>query len=334
MSKLNAITGATGLVGSHIAEHLAARGERIRALTRASSDTTFLQGLGAELSVGDLHDTASLRRLVAGANVVYHCAARVSDWGPWSQFQTDTIDTTRNLLDACRAENVGRIVYLSSVAVYGRPKVAKGKWVTEDAPLGHNHWWWDHYGRSKVQAEKLVWDYGPNITVVRPSWIYGPRDRVSMPRVIEALRAGKVPIVGKGDNFLNVIYAGDVADGAILAGTHPSALGQAYNLSSAGEVSQVHLLNTMTDALQLPRIQKHVPFWLAFRWAFLSEFFARMFRRRNPPTLTRKAISLVGRPTQFSTEKARTQLGWQPQVPIEEGIQRTLEWYFKRNVAA
>jgi nucleoside-diphosphate-sugar epimerase len=324
---LNVVTGATGLIGSHIVAHLVARGERVRALVRPTSDTAFLREQGAELAVGDLHDADSLRRAVAGADVVYHCAARVSDWGPWSQFQADTVDATRNVLAACRGAGVGRFLHVSSIAVYGRPRAGAGE-VTEEAPPGQRLWLWDNYGRSKIRAEELVREYEPGATIVRPVWVYGPRDRASMPRVIAALRAGRVPIIGSGKNPLNVLYAGDVAEGAILAATNPRARGEAYNLSSAGEVTQEELLNTLTDALGLPRIRRRVPYFLAMRAAFFSELFGRLLRRRRPPTLTRKAVSLVARSTRYSTQKVRAQLGWQTTVDIREGTRRTLAWYF------
>src|SRR5437763_1933268 len=87
MEQLNVVTGATGLLGSHVAEQLVARGERVRALVRQSSDVTFLRGLGVELAEGDLKDFASLQRAVTGADVVYHCAAQVGEWGPWRVFR-------------------------------------------------------------------------------------------------------------------------------------------------------------------------------------------------------------------------------------------------------
>jgi nucleoside-diphosphate-sugar epimerase len=337
MARLNVVTGATGLVGSHIVEHLAGRGERVRALVRPTSETTFLRNQRAELAAGDLHDPESLRRAVAGAEVVYHCAARVSDWGPWARFQADTVDAAANIVRACRAEGVRRFVHVSSIAVYGRPRAKDGE-VTEEAALGQHLWLWDNYGRAKIRAEEVVREVDPAATIVRPVWVYGPRDRASMPRVIAALRAGRVPIIGSGRNPLNVLYAGDVAEGAILAATAPQARGQAYNLSSAGEVTQVELLNTLTDALGLPPVRRRVPFFLAMRAAFLTELFGRLLRRPNPPTLTRKAVSLVGRSTQYSTQKARTQLGWAPRVDIREGVRRTLAWFLgpaaPANVAA
>src|SRR4051812_32150143 len=101
-AKLNVITGATGLLGSHIAEQLVERGERVRALVRPTSDTTFLRTLGVELVEGDLSKPATLPGAVAGADVVYHCAARVGDWGPWRLFKAEVVDATANLLDACK----------------------------------------------------------------------------------------------------------------------------------------------------------------------------------------------------------------------------------------
>src|SRR2546430_7510904 len=233
MAKLNLITGATGQLGSHIAALLAERGEHVRALVRPSSDMSFLRDRGVELVPGNLHDADSLKRAFDSADIVYHCAARVADWGAWSQFETETVTATRNVLDACRAAKVGRLLHVSSISVYGRPR--RGRLITEDTPLGRRFMWWDYYPRAKLLAENLVRQYDGAWTIVRPSWIYGPRDRISMPRVVPVLRSGKAPIIGSGDNLLNIIFAGDVAAGAILAANHPGAVGQVYNLSSRGE---------------------------------------------------------------------------------------------------
>ena len=185
---------------------------------------------------------------------------------------------------------------------------------------------WDYYPQAKLLAEQIAKEY-PATTVVRPSWLYGPRDRISMPRVIPALLERRAPIIGSGENYLNIIYAGDVAAGTILAANHPNSVGQAFNLCSEGEVTQADMLNTLTDALALPRITKHVPYGLAIRFAFMQECIARLLRRAKPPTITRRAIYLIGRSTQYSTQKARMQLGWTPRVDIHEGIRRTLEWF-------
>ncbi len=332
--KLNVITGATGLLGSHIAEALAARGERVRALVRPASDVSFLRGLGAEQAVGDLHDPESLRRAVEGADVVYHCAARVGDWGPWSLYRREIIDATDNLLSACRAAGTRRVLYVSSVTVYGHPPAGPEP-ITEDAPLGQRlYWLWDYYCRSKIAAEALARAAGPAVTIVRPSWIYGPRDRTSLPRLMKTLRAGRVTLIGGGDNLLNVVYAADVAEGAVLAANHPAAGGRAYNLSSEGELTQREFLDALTDALGLPRVRRRVPFRLAYAGGFLSEVIGRAIFLKRPPHITRYAVGLVGRPTRFSIARAREELGWRPRVAAREGLRRALEWWQSRGSVA
>jgi nucleoside-diphosphate-sugar epimerase len=330
---LNAVTGATGLLGSHLVEQLAERGERLRALVRPTSDTAFLRERGVELSIGDLHNPQSLRRFVDGADIVYHCAAKVGDWGPWQLYQREVIDATANLLDACKSVGVGRVLHVSSITVYGHPK-PRSELIAEDEPLGQNHWVWDYYCRSKIMAEEICRGYPGALTIVRPGWMYGPRDRNTLPRVVKALRAGRVKLLGSGDNMLNILHAADAAQGTILAANHPDAVGQAYNLSSSGEITQRQLLDLLTDLLGLPRITKHIPLRLAFWVGFLSEVIGHVILLKRPPHITRYGVSLVGRSTGFSTAKARTQLGWRPRVGIQEGLRETLEWFQREHVAA
>jgi 2-alkyl-3-oxoalkanoate reductase len=322
--KRNVITGATGLLGSHIAEQLVIRGEKVRALVRPSSDTTFLKSLGAELVVSDFTDPQSLQRAFDGADIVYHCAARVGEWGPWRQFQEQIIDVADRVFWACLGASVGRLLHVSSISVYGHPP-DRAELFTEDEPIGQNLWSWDNYCRAKIAAEKLCHEYPGDWTIVRPSWIYGPRDRNSLPRFFKALAAGRVAITGRGDNLLNVIYAGDVAAGAILAANHPGSVFKAYNLSSDGEVTQQQFLNMLTDALGQPRISRHVSFRLAFAGAYLGEIIARIIRLHRSPHITRYAVALIGRSTRFSSERAKTELGWRPHVSVAEGLRRTLE---------
>lgn len=328
-AKLNVVTGATGLLGSHIAEQLRQRGDRVRALVRPGADTSFLQSIGAELVPGTLQDPASLVRFVEGADVVYHCAAKVGEWGPWRVFQEGILDATRNLLEACRAAQVGRVLHVSSITVYGHPR-ERTELFTEDEPLGQRLWAiGDHYCRAKVAAEELCRTYEGPLTIVRPSWLYGPRDRVTVPRVLRALETGWARIVGPGDNLLNIVYAADVARGAILAAESPAAVGRAYNLASEGEITQRRLVDVATDLLGCPPVRKHVPFGLMFWTGFGLELLFRALCRPRPPVFTRYVVSLLGRSTRFSTARARTELGWRPEVGIEEGLCRTLPWYYQ-----
>jgi nucleoside-diphosphate-sugar epimerase len=191
----------------------------------------------------------------------------------------------------------------------------------------------DHYCRSKIMAEDLAWQYGPNATIIRPGWAYGARDRNTLPRIIKALQVGRIRMIGDGSNLLNLVYAGDVAEGAILAANAPQARGQAYNLCSEGELTQAQFLKTVTDGIGLPPLSRRLPYWLAYCGGFLSEVIGKAIRLKRAPYVTRYAVALVGRPTRFSIEKARQQLGWSPRVHAEEGIRMTLEWLQGQRIA-
>jgi nucleoside-diphosphate-sugar epimerase len=295
-SRLNALTGATGLLGSHIAEQLAQRGERVRALVRRGSDTAFLRSIGAELIEGDLADLASIRHAVAGADVVYHCAAQVGDWGPWRRFRENVIEATGRLLEACKQEQVGRVLHVSSIMVYGHPTPRSGALFDETEPLGQHLWMWEHYARAKLAAEELCRAYPGPLTIARPSWMYGPRDRNTFPSFDKALTA-------------------------------PHAVGQAYNFSSAGELTQKQLLDWLTDALGYPRVARSISVRLAFLGGLLSEVIGKMIFLKRRPHITRYAVALVGRSTLYSTAKAQSQLGWQPRVKAEQGLRLTLDWF-------
>ncbi|MCU0982063.1 MAG: NAD-dependent epimerase/dehydratase family protein [Pirellulaceae bacterium] len=323
----NLVTGATGLLGSHLVERLVERGERVRALVRPASDVRELERWPVELVRGDLSDARSLQGAVANVGVVYHCAARLGDWGPWPMFEAGTVQTTRNLVEVCLGRGVRRFLHVSSVAAYGRPRrPADGSLLDECAPLGQNFRWWDYYGRAKAAAEEEVRRLGPAATIVRPTWIYGPRDRVILPRMVQALRQGRVVLIGSGDNRLNMVYAGDVAEGAVLAANSPAAAGEVFHLASEGEITQQQFFDSLADSLGLPRVKRRVPFRVADTFGLACEMAGRATGRKRAPAVTRSGISLLSRATLFSSEKARRLLGWQPRMEIHEGLSKTLAW--------
>jgi len=324
------VTGATGLLGSHIAEQLVRQGCRVRALVRPQSDVSFLKHLGVSLCRGDLGDAASLRSAVEGCRVVYHAACKVGDWGPWEAFRRHAIEGTRNLLEACTAAGVRRFILVSSTSAYGHPP-SGSRDITEDHPLGRSFWLWDYYTRAKVEAERWAWAYhrrfGLPLTVVRPSWLYGPRDRTSITRLARGLRQRQVLILGRGMNRLSVVYAGNVADACLRAAEHPAAVGQAYNITSDGVITQREFLFRLADALSAPRPAGHMFYPVAYAWAGMLEGIYRLLRCQHPPYVTRYAVWLLGRNTVYSTVKAQRELGWQPRITYAEGIRRTAEWF-------
>ncbi|HUQ68501.1 MAG TPA: NAD-dependent epimerase/dehydratase family protein, partial [Planctomycetaceae bacterium] len=169
------VTGATGLVGSHVVMRARNDGWRVRALVRSAAAAKDLADVGAELVIGDLGDAASLTSAVRGATVIVHCAAKVGDWGPVYDYRRINVDGVRTLLNAAgQGGALRRFVHLSSLGVYP----ARDHYGTdEDTPPSATGI--DGYTLTKVEAEELVLDYARNRRIpavaLRPGFIYGPR---------------------------------------------------------------------------------------------------------------------------------------------------------------
>ena len=289
----------------------------------------LVTGATVEKAVGDVTDAPSLQAAMKGVTTVYHAAAQVGDWGKWERFVAVTIEGTRNMLAAARGAGARRFLHVSSISTYGHPD-GEGLVLDETAPLGVNLHKWSYYSRAKVEAEKLVWQAHRAgevpVTVVKPSWLYGPRDRASMPRLIRAIRAGKGKLLGDGSNRLNLTYAGNEAEGCILAATRDCALGQIYNLSNDGVITQAQYFNAVAQSIGAKPVTRKVPYKVAYGAAFLMELAGHLLGRKKPPLVTRYAVWLMGRRCFCSAEKARRELDWQPTVGYEEGIRRAVGW--------
>lgn len=332
---MNLVTGATGLLGSHIVEKLREQGHKVRVLVRRQSDTALLDSWGVEKAYGELTDQASLAKACQGVERVYHAAAQVGDWGKWEWFVASTIDGTRNLLTAARDAKVKRFLHISSISTYGHPD-GEGLVFDESAPAGVGLHRWSYYSRAKIEADRIAWEMHNKgdipLTIVKPSWMYGPRDRASMPRMITAIRKGKAKIIGDGQNRLNLTYAGNEAEGCILAAMANRAMGQTYNLSDDGAITLEEYWNGIAKALGAKPVTKKVPYKVAYTAGFLMECMGHLLDRKKPPLVTRYSAWLMGRRCFFSCEKARRELGWQPTVGYDEGIRRSVQWCLDNNV--
>ncbi|MBK8914255.1 MAG: NAD-dependent epimerase/dehydratase family protein [Phycisphaerales bacterium] len=329
MHCMNLVTGATGLLGSHIVEQLRRRNQPVRALVRRGSDRSWLQSQGVEFAEGDVTDRASLDAACRGCDVVYHSAAKVGDWGPWEDFQRVTIDGTRNTVEAAIAAGVRRFVHVSSISTYGYH--TREETIDETYPLGYKVYRWAYYTRSKIIAEEIAWEAHRSgrieLTVIRPAWIYGPRDRATIARLAKMIRAGGAKILGRGDNRLNVVYAGNIAEAAITAAHMREANGEAFNCSNDGEITQQQYFDLLAKALGAAPVQRKVPYRLAYFAGFVLECVGRLLRWQSPPMITRYAVWLMGRRSFFSAEKARRMLNWRATVTYEVGIPQTVQWY-------
>ena len=206
------LTGGSGLLGSHIAERLLGEGHAVVALHRPGSDTSFLKGLGCTLLEGDLGDGPSqLAEQIAGCRWAVHCAARVYSGKDWSVVRAVNVEGTRNTLEAAARAGVRHAVHVSSVVVYGETSGSMdGAGPLEGTIRPDNL-----YARSKRLAEEVATEIHESgrmqVTIVRPSAVYGERDRLFAPNLARLLQIPVVPLMGRGDNTVPVVYAGNVA---------------------------------------------------------------------------------------------------------------------------
>jgi nucleoside-diphosphate-sugar epimerase len=242
------ITGATGFVGGHLAEACAGRGWNVRALVRGGSDTSLLERHPITLVRGDLTDGAAVRQVLQGVEVVFHCAAKVGDWGPVEEYRAINVEALRGLLDACRAASLRRFVHFSSLGVYA---ARHHHGTDESEPLPPRHI--DGYTQTKVESEQLVLSYHREhklpAVVLRPGFIYGPRDRTVMPKLLDNMRKGKMRYIGGGKGAMNCIYVGNLVEAALLAVEKPEAVGRIYNLTDGELVSKRRFIESIADGV-------------------------------------------------------------------------------------
>jgi nucleoside-diphosphate-sugar epimerase len=318
------ITGATGFVGGHLAEAAQARGLAVRTLARAGSDTALLDRLGVEVCRGDLADAEAVRKAASGVDLVFHCAAKVGDRGPVEEYRAVNVEALRTLLDAVKGRPPRRFVHMSSLGVY---EARHHHGTDESEPLPEQHI--DGYTQTKVESEKLALQYqrehGVPVVVLRPGFVYGPRDRTVMPKLIKNLAAGKVHYLGGDLRALNTIYVGNLVEAVFQAVEAPDAVGQVYNLTDGEVVTRQRFFEAVCGGLNLPLPHQRLPRWLAalvvrlLRWQGLRA--ARKGRKALLPPARYKFLLLN---LDFSIEKAKRELGYRPRFTFDQGMAETL----------
>jgi nucleoside-diphosphate-sugar epimerase len=317
------VTGATGLVGSHAAEEALRRGHRVRALVRATSDTRWLDEWGVEKIEGDLADPAALRRGAAGADWVFNCAAKVGDWGTLEEFRRLNVAAFGHLLEAAADAQVARFVHVSSLGVYeGRDHFGTDETVPPAATS------LDAYTRSKVEAEELalrnVAERGLPLAIVRPGFIYGPRDRTVLPKLLHSLRTGRFAYFGSGEQALNCIYVKNLVQGIFLAAEVPAAVGEVFNLTDGARVSKRQFIGRVAELAGLKPPRRKIPLWLARMLAVLLERRAKRLGSTEPPLVNKARYKFLGLNLDYSIAKARRVLGYEPAYTTEQGLVESL----------
>jgi nucleoside-diphosphate-sugar epimerase len=317
------VTGASGFIGSHVAEALRGRGDDVATVVRKTSDTRLLEELGVQLVVGDLADATVVQSALDGVQNVVHCAAKVGDWGPIDEYRQTNVEALRALLDACVNRQLGRFVLVSSLGVY---HATDHHGTDETAPLPEKHI--DGYTQTKVEAERLAMQYhrerGLPLVVLRPGFVYGPRDRTVMPKILKNLRWRMVNYFGSRHKVLNNVYVGNVVEAVLLALEKPAAVGQAFNITDPALVSKKVFFETIASMAGLPRPMFTYPMWVGKLMCWITESIARLTGAK--PLLSSARLKFLGLNLDYSIEKARRELGYQPSTTFDAGIRRTMDW--------
>ncbi|MFQ5958327.1 MAG: hopanoid-associated sugar epimerase [Alphaproteobacteria bacterium] len=318
------ITGASGFVGSAVLRRLIDAGHAVRALVRAESDRRNLDGLAAEIAVGDLRDPDSLAAALRGCTGLYHVAA---DYRLWlrdpAEIYASNVDGTRNLMRAATDAGVGRIVYTSSVATLGLCADGAPADETTASTLADMI---GHYKRSKFLAEeevkRLVAEAGVPAVIVNPSTPMGPRDVKPTPtgRMIVEAAAGRMPAFV--DTGLNLVHVDDVAAGHLLA-FERGTVGERYILGGENMSLRDILVEIATLAGRRPP-RLRLPHELVLPIAYAAEAWARVSGAE--PFATVDGIRMAKKRMFFSSEKAKARLGYAPR-PAREALADAVAWY-------
>jgi 2-alkyl-3-oxoalkanoate reductase len=326
MSSRYLITGATGFVGGHIAEAFVKRGWPVSAIVRSTSNTAFLEKLNVKLHRGDLGDPKLAVEAMAEAGVVVHSAAKVGDWGPVEDYRAANVEQLRVLLDAAKTRQLSRFIQISSLGVYeGRHHYGSD----ESVPPPRQHA--DGYTQSKVESEQLALkyqrDFGVPVVVLRPGFVYGPRDRNVLPRIIENLRNHQIRYPGGGQAAMNTIFVSNLVQAVFLALEKSNSVGQVYNLTDGEYVSKRRFIEAICNALHLDKPTGAPPLWLAKTVTWISEKKARLLGAKEAPKFTFAKLKFMGYNLDFSIEKAKHELGYLPSSSFDDGMSQTMAYY-------
>jgi dihydroflavonol-4-reductase len=324
------VTGATGFIGSHLAEALMERGYEVACLVRRTSDLRWTQGIAAKHVCTSIEDEGALDEAVAGKDYVFHCAGLTKARDEQTYFRVNA-EGTKRLLEACVRQKAaqrlpdgkaGRFVYFSSQAAAGPSP--DGTPLTEESPCHPI----TPYGRSKLQGEVYAHEFSSKlpITIIRPSAVYGPRDRDVL-FFFKIINRGLIFLsLPPEKSFVNVVYVGDLVKAGILAAENDTAVGKTYFATHPQAVSWAEAIAAVSRALGKRCRVVRVPGAVMKCAGLLCEFGAKMSGK--PPLINREKVKEISqRFWVCSTQKIESELGFRADHSFEEGAKIAARWY-------
>jgi dihydroflavonol-4-reductase len=316
------VTGATGFTGGHLARSLAAAGRDVHALVRDAGRAGALAADGVVLHTGDIRDADAVAAAMSGVDIVYHIAATYREAGiADAEYRAINATAVRQIVEAAAHAGARRVVHCSTVGVHG--DIAHPP-ANEDAPLRPG----DIYQVTKLEGERLARDTGAQlgieVTIARPTGIYGPGDRRLL-KLFRGVVRGRFPTLGRGEIYYHLTYIDDLVEGFRLCGEHPNAANRTYILAG-GEVTTLNeLVGLIAEVAGVRAPTLHLPVWPFWLAGAVCE--AICVPLGIAPPIYRRRVDFFTKSRAFDITRARTEIGYAPAVGLRDGIARTLEWY-------
>ncbi len=294
------VTGGGGRIGRSLSRALVRNGYMVRAL---SHDRDFMHTMPAGVVpyVGDLNNKKVLSEACRGADIVYHLAAVVSEYKePTKTLMDVNVSGTENVLEACRKNGVGHLIFTSSVDVYGR---ARDEALTEESTLNPT----DKYGYSKALAERKILEYGDKIdyTILRMATIYGSGFEGSYFKLFKAIKTGKAYIIGDGKNNLAIVNIEDVLSALLLVAEEKKGNRNVYNLSDGVKYTQEGLIGLAAEMLKVEKPKKHI-----------SQLVVNLVAKSRGLDSDELRFLMSNRIIDIS--KIKKELGWRPSIDVRD----------------
>ena len=303
------VTGANGSIGRELVKALIDQGDEVRGLIRVKSMITQLPA-GTIPFVGNLVDTHVLDEACEGADVVFHLAAIAREAGAKpGELMRSNVDGTRNLLDACKKAKVKRLIFTSTINVYGRKRADVLKENSAPAPT-------DKYGYSKMISEQDIAASGVPYTILRIATVYGPKTKTSFFKIFRAVKEGNMMIIGDGQNHLSLIHSDDLTRAMLLVENEPASRNKIYNVSDGVAHTQDSLVTLAAKLMGAPKPTRHV-----------NEFIVKMLARQR--NLESDELRFLTSNRVVDTGRIRSDLGFEPKVMIEQGGKELVDLFIK-----
>jgi nucleoside-diphosphate-sugar epimerase len=322
MMERDLVTGATGFTGRHLVEALVRDGRTVRVLARSPAKAERELPKGVEMAAGDVSDAEAVNAAMRGVSHVYHLAAAYREPGiPDRRYWEVHVLGTRNMLSAARRENVTRFVHCSTVGVHSH--IAR-----PPADENYPHQPGDVYQATKSEAEREALAFaraqGLSLAVARPTAIYGPGD-LRLLKLFSLIARRRFIILGSGEIFYHLVYVEDLVRGFRLLATHPAAPGDVFILGGAEYLTLNELGAKIARIVGAPPPRIKLPAW---PFQIAGSVVERVCKPLGiDPPIYRRRVDFFTKSRAFTIEKARRVLGYEPQVPLEEGLRRTALWY-------